>query len=197
KKAGTLGKVSHMHVRFNNGGIQRYIDLDNGWMLTKKDAGGGCMINLGVHGIDQFRYITGEEPKVLSAVMSHAMFKQEIEDWGTMLLKSPSGAILVNEAGYTAKGNDTERLISTDNVLLRETNAGGAGVEVHMADGTNTVDPQPKEYKSSWVGVIHDCLDRIANGEPPGATARDAMHATTAIIDGYRAAGETVVKAHF
>jgi predicted dehydrogenase len=192
KKEGTLGKISHMHVRFNNAGIQRYIDLGNEWMLSKKDAGGGCMINLAVHGVDQFRYITGEEPKVVGAVMSHAMFNREVEDWGTMLMKTPTGTVLVNEAGYTAKGPDTEHLISTDRFLLRE---GRDGVEIHGADGTNTVDKPAAGFRAGWPGVIHDSLDRIANGQPPLATARDAARATSAIIDAYRAAGETVVKA--
>jgi len=192
KKEGTLGKISHMHVRFNNAGIQRYIDLGNEWMLSKKDAGGGCMINLAVHGVDQFRYITGEEPKVVGAAMSHAMFNREVEDWGTMLMKTPAGTVLVNEAGYTAKGPDTEHLISTDKVLLRE---GREGVEIHGADGTNTVDKAPAGFRAGWPGVIHDSLDRIANGQPPLATARDAARATSAIIDAYRAAGESVITA--
>jgi predicted dehydrogenase len=192
KKAGTLGRISHMHVRFNNAGIQRYIDLGNDWMLTKKDAGGGCLINLGVHGVDQFRYITGEEPRVVSAITSHAMFNREIEDWGTMLMRTPAGTVLVNEAGYTAKGGDTEHLISTDQVLLRETRN---AVEIHGADGSNKVESPPEGFRASWPGVVHDCLERIANGEPPLATARDAARATSAIIDAYRAAGETVVQA--
>jgi predicted dehydrogenase len=192
KKAGTLGTISHMHVRFNNAGIQRYIDLGNDWMLTKKDAGGGCLINLGVHGVDQFRYITGEEPKVVSAITSHSMFNREIEDWGTMLMKTPAGTVLVNEAGYTAKGGDTEHLISTDKVLLRETRN---AVEIHGADGSNKVENPPEGFRASWPGVVHDCLERIANDAPPLATARDAARATSAIIDAYRAAGETVVKA--
>jgi len=192
KKAGTLGTISHMHVRFTNTGIQRYLDLGNDWMLTKKDAGGGCLINLGVHGVDQFRYITGEEPKLVSAVTSHAMFNREIEDWGTMLMRTPAGTVLVNEAGYTAKGTDTEHLISTDKVLLREARN---AVEVHGADGRNTVDSPPDGFRSGWPGVVHDCLERIANGLPPLSTARDAAKATSAVIDAYRAAGETVVKA--
>jgi predicted dehydrogenase len=192
KKEGTLGRISHMHVRFNNAGIQRYIDLGNDWMLSKKDAGGGCMLNLAVHGVDQFRYITGEEPKVVSAVTSHAMFNREVEDWGAMLMRTPQGTVLVNEAGYTAKGPDTEHLISTDKVLLRETRD---GVEIHGADGTNSIDKPLTGYRSGWPACVRDCLDRIAKGQPPPATARDAAHATSAIIDAYRAAGETIVKA--
>ncbi len=191
KKEGTLGTISHVHVRFNNAGIQRYIDLGNEWMLSKKEAGGGCMMNLAFHGIDQFRYITGQEPKVVGAVMSHAMFNREVEDWGTMLLKTPTGTVLVNEAGYTAKGPDTEHLISTDKFLLRE---GREGVEIHGADGTNTVEKPPAGYRTGWPAYVHDALDRIANGQPPLAGPRDAARATTLIVEAYRMAGEAVVK---
>ncbi|HEY3885103.1 MAG TPA: Gfo/Idh/MocA family oxidoreductase, partial [Vicinamibacterales bacterium] len=192
KAEGTLGKISHMHVRFNNGGIQRYKDLGNDWMLTKKDAGGGCWLNLAGHGIDQFRYITDEEPKVIGAVTSHAMFNLEIEDWGTMLMRTPEGTILVNESGYTAKGPDTEHLISTDKVLLRETRG---GVEIHSVDGTNTTSEQPKDFRAGWPGYVHDALDRIANGQPPLAGPRDAARNTTLIVDAMRVAGESIVKA--
>lgn len=193
KAEGTLGTISHMHVRFNNGGIQRYKDLGNFWMLTKKDAGGGCWLNLAGHGIDQFRYITGEEPKVIGAITSHAMFNLEIEDWGTMLMRTPQGTILVNESGYTAKGPDTEHLISTDKVLLRETRG---GVEIHSADGTNTVSEQPKDFRAGWPGYVHDALDRIASGQPPLAGPRDAARTTTLIVEAMRMAGEKIVPAH-
>jgi predicted dehydrogenase len=189
----TLGTISHMHVRFNNGGIQRYKDLGNDWMLTKKDAGGGCWLNLAGHGIDQFRYITGEEPKVIGAITSHSMFHLDIEDWGTMLMRTPRGTILVNESGYTAKGPDTEHLISTDKVLLRETRG---AVEIHGADGTNTVSAQPKDFLAGWPGYVHDALDRIANGQPPLAGPHDAARITTLIVDAMRVAGEKIVPAH-
>ena len=34
--------------RFNQPGIQRYYNLGSGWMLDKKEAGGGALINLGI-----------------------------------------------------------------------------------------------------------------------------------------------------
>jgi predicted dehydrogenase len=67
-KSGEFGTISHMLVCFNQPGIQRCIDEGNSWMLNKAEAGGGALLNLGLHGFDLCRYITGEEPKVVSAV---------------------------------------------------------------------------------------------------------------------------------
>ena len=59
-----LGTISHMLFRFNQPGVQRYVDLGSPWMLSKADAGGGALVNLGIHGVDLFRYspaVSGEE----------------------------------------------------------------------------------------------------------------------------------------
>ena len=82
-----LGTISHMLFRFNQPGVQRYVDLGSPWMLSKADAGGGALVNLGIHGIDLFRYITSEEPQVVSAVTSHAVHKREVEDYAHVTLK--------------------------------------------------------------------------------------------------------------
>ena len=74
---GELGTISHFVVRFNQPGIQRYIDQGNAWMLSKKEAGGGALLNLGIHGFDLCRWITGEEPKVISAITSHSIAKRD------------------------------------------------------------------------------------------------------------------------
>ena len=100
-----LGTISHMLFRFNQPGVQRYVDLGSPWMLSKADAGGGALINLGIHGFDLFRYITAEEPQVVSAVTSHAVHKREVEDYAHVTLRTPSGIVFLNEASYTYPGS--------------------------------------------------------------------------------------------
>ena len=121
---GELGTLSHMLFRFNQPGVQRYIDLGSPWMLSKADAGGGALINLGIHGFDLCRYITGEEPRVVSAVTSHTLHKREVEDYAHVTLRTPSGMVFLNEASYTfpGGGGDQERKLSAEKVFLRATN---------------------------------------------------------------------------
>jgi predicted dehydrogenase len=188
---GELGAISHGLMRFNQPGIQRYIDLGSPWMLSKKEAGGGALINLGIHGFDLCRYITGEEPKVVSAVTSHNLHKQEVEDYAHVTLRTPSGVIFLNEASYTypGQGGDQERKISAQKMFLKATTTGGEGVQI-IGPGRNDTVKAPEGYLSGWPRVVNECLDRIGRGEPPPATARDCAKAVQLIFDAYKMAGE-------
>jgi predicted dehydrogenase len=189
-RRGELGTISHMLVRFNQPGIQRYIDEGNGWMLTRAEAGGGALLNLGFHGFDLCRYLTGEEPRVVSAVTSHAIWKREVEDYAFVTLRTPSGMIFLNEASYTypTTGSDSERKIAGAKALVRATQLGD-GVEI-IGPGRHETVLAPADYVGSWRGVVKDCLDRLGRGEPPPASARDCARAVSLTFDAYRAAGE-------
>ena len=190
-----LGTISHMLFRFNQPGVQRYVDLGSPWMLSKADAGGGALINLGIHGIDLFRYITSEEPQVVSAVTSHAVHKREVEDYAHVTLKTPSGIVFLNEASYTypGTGGDQERKLSAQKMFLRATTSGGEGVQI-VGPGRDETRRAPEGYLSGWPRVVHECLERIGRGEPPPASARDCARAVSLIFDAYRMASEVSSK---
>jgi predicted dehydrogenase len=160
-------------------------------MLSKADAGGGALINLGIHGIDLFRYITSEEPQVVSAVTSHAVHKREVEDYAHVTLKTPSGIVFLNEASYTypGTGGDQERKLSAQKMFLRATTSGGEGVQI-VGPGRDETRRAPEGYLSGWPRVVHECLDRIGRGEPPPASARDCARAVSLIFDADRMSGE-------
>jgi len=191
RQRNALGTISHMLFRFNQPGVQRYVDLGSPWMLSKADAGGGALINLGIHGIDLFRYITSEEPQVVSAVTSHAVHKREVEDYAHVTLKTPSGIVFLNEASYTypGTGGDQERKLSAQKMFLRATTTGGEGVQI-VGPGRDETRRAPEGYLSGWPRVVHECLERIGRGEPPPASARDCARAVSLIFDAYRMAGE-------
>ena len=186
-----LGTISHMLFRFNQPGVQRYVDLGSPWMLSKADAGGGALVNLGIHGIDLFRYITSEEPQVVSAVTSHAVHKREVEDYAHVTLKTPSGIVFLNEASYTypGMGGDQERKLSAQKMFLRATTSGSEGVQI-VGPGRDETRRAPEGYLSGWPRVVHECLERIGRGAPPPASARDCARAVSLIFDAYRMAGE-------
>jgi predicted dehydrogenase len=183
-----LGPISHMLIRFNNPGTQRYIDEDSAWMLSKKEAGGGALLNLGIHGFDLCTYITGEEPKVVAACTSHNICSLPIEDYALVTLKTPSGMIFVNEAAYTypVNGSDSEHTVSAKNFLVRE-----VGSSAHVVgNGRDELVKTPPGYVGGWPGAVADAIDRLRKGLPPTATARDNARAVTLTFDAYRMAGE-------
>src|ERR1700731_5446359 len=68
--AGRLGPLSHIYVRINRPGPERYVAWDCAWMLDPKEAGGGCLRNLGSHGLDMFLHLTGEDAQGTGAQLS-------------------------------------------------------------------------------------------------------------------------------
>jgi predicted dehydrogenase len=192
RQHGELGIIAHGVMRFDQPTTDRYVQNGSTWMLSKKEAGGGAMLNLGIHGVDIFRYITGEEPSVIGAVTSHLLRKQEVEDFAHVTMRTASGTICVAEASYTfpTSGNDLERQITAEKAFLRQVPGRGEAVQIIGPGDRNETVAAPAGYLSGWPRVIKECLDRVGRGEPPPATARDCARAVSLIFDAYRMAGE-------
>ncbi len=189
-QSGELGAVSHIVFRMIRPTMQRYNVWDSPWMLRKAEAGGGALINLGSHGFDICRFITGEEPKVVSAVTSNVVHKSEVEDYAFVTLRTPSGIIFHNEVGYTMptwpkNSTDGERKVAAEKGILRDV---PGGVHILGPERDETIETS-KDYVGAYRRVMIECLDRIERGEPPPITATDCARAVTLIHDAYRVAG--------
>ena len=78
--------------------ITKPVDLNarNEWRLTKKWAGGGCLINLGIYCIQVSRYVLGEEPIAVTAQFGTVNDKNrfaQVEENITWQMQFPSGAV--------------------------------------------------------------------------------------------------------
>ena len=109
--------------------MRRYVEWDSPWMAEKSQAGGGALLNLGGHGFDIARFVTGEEPEVLSAVVSRRVHSAEVEDYALATMRTPSGIIIHNEVGYTmptwpANQTDGEQKVAGERLLLRQVSGG-------------------------------------------------------------------------
>ena len=187
-QAGSLGGVSSIRFRMIRPGVERYIEQGCPWMLSKADAGGGVLLNLGIHGMDLCRWITDEEPVVVSAHVSNAVFNLDIEDYAHVTLQTPSGILFHVEVGYTYPrdgGSDDERVLFSERAMLRETHD---GVEVVTRTGIDA-EATPRDMLTSWEGVVVDCLERIQHGHPPPNAPSDLARAVLLVFESYRLAG--------
>jgi len=81
----TIGNIvsidAHFHINF---------PPDGNFRFTKSKSGGGAMRDLGTHMIDLFRYFGGELHPV-SCIMDNVVFKGEVEDFATGVLRFETG----------------------------------------------------------------------------------------------------------
>src|SRR5207245_1755707 len=108
--AGRFGPLSHIYVRINRPGPARYPAWDCAWMLDPSEAGGGCLRNLGPHGLDMFLHLTGEDAQVTGAQLSRRAHERPVEDYASVMLRSASGILGTVEVGngFPRDGTDGE-----------------------------------------------------------------------------------------
>src|SRR6184192_4272710 len=118
--AGRLSPLSHIYVRINRPGPARYQAWGCAWMLDPAVAGGGCLRNLGPHGLDLFLYLTGEEAQVTGAQVSRRALGERVEDYASVLVRSRGGVLGTIELGngYPRNGTDGEwKIAGRDSIL--------------------------------------------------------------------------------
>src|SRR6516162_5390105 len=96
---GRFGPLSHIYVRINRPAPPRYQAWDCPWMLDPVESGGGCLRNLGSHGLDMFLYLTEEPAQVTGAQLSRRAHEHPVEDYASVFLRSASGILGVVEFG--------------------------------------------------------------------------------------------------
>jgi predicted dehydrogenase len=170
--------------------MRRYLEWDSPWMAERSQAGGGALLNLGGHGFGIARFVTGEEPEVISAVLSRQIHSGEVEDYALATLRTPSGILFQNEVGYTmpswpANRTDGEKKVAGARLLLREV---PAGLQL-LAPYREELIPQPEGWEDGYPHAVRQALEAYGRGDLPPIPASECAHAVRLIFDSYRAAG--------
>ena len=117
---GRFGPLSHLYFRLNRPTSARYPAWGSPWMLDPALAGGGCLRNLGSHGLDLFLHLTGERVRVTGAQLSARVHGQPVEDYASVLLRSESGVLGTIEVGNAVPyaGSDGEWKVAGRDAIL-------------------------------------------------------------------------------
>jgi UDP-N-acetylglucosamine 3-dehydrogenase len=98
--SGAIGQPNFIRARLSHGGPQFWAPGQK-WFTTASEAGGGAMLDLGVHVADLAIWFMGEIASVSGQV--GILAKQiEVDDTGAMLLHFKSGALGVVEASWSS-----------------------------------------------------------------------------------------------
>lgn len=180
--AGRFGPLSHIYVRINRPGPARYQAWDCDWMLDPAEAGGGCLRNLGPHGMDMFLHLTGEEAQVTGAQVSSRAHGSRVEDYASVMLRSASGVLGVIEVGngFPRDGTDGEWKIAGRDAIL--TMKDGV-MKLATAEGD---EPYPTvERPQPAFAAVRDALDHWRRGAAPPISAHDCAQAMRLIDQAY------------
>jgi predicted dehydrogenase len=184
--AGRFGPLSHIYVRINRPGPARYQAWDCAWMLEPAEAGGGCLRNLGPHGLDMFLYLTGEETQVIGAQLSRRAHERPVEDYASVMLRSTSGILGIIEVGngFPRDGTDGEWKIAGRDAIL--TMKDGI-VKLATAEGDETF--PGTDITAPAFTAVRDALDHWRRGAAPPISVHDCARVVRLIDQAYKRAG--------
>lgn len=180
--AGRLGPLSHIYIRINRPRPPRYVGWDCAWMLDPAQSGGGCLRNLGPHGMDMFLHLTGEEAQVTGAQISRRAQDYPVEDYASVMVRSASGVLGTVEVGngFPRDGTDGEwKIAGRDAILTMKDNV----VKLATAEGDKVF--PGTDTTTPYFTTVRDALDHWQGGKAPPMGVHDCLRAVRLIDQAY------------
>ena len=96
--AGAIGALDHIRSFHGHPGGREFT---HDWVYDRSVAGGGALMDNGIHLIDLTRWFLGEVESVKGFATNHTWRKEGCEDNGFLLLKSREGRVATLQASWT------------------------------------------------------------------------------------------------
>jgi predicted dehydrogenase len=195
EKVIAAGQVGQIYFARTGWLRQNGIPRGMGWFYRKDMAGGGPLIDLGVHRIDLAWYLMGR-PKVES--VSGMTFQKfgpsqladyDVEDLAAGLVKFKDGRCMQITVSWASFCETPEQmwteLYGTDGALIERNTGGGYQWTVRILKDVAgyRIAGEPAGLPGKTPGSIDHFVDCILNGTEPGPSADDGLEVQR-ILDG-------------
>ena len=175
-----------------------------GWFGNKELAGGGPLIDLGVHRLDLALWLMGyPEPVAVSGSaydpIARRVAKEQkkhfsVEDLACGLIKFANGATLILEASWALNINENEHMITalygTKGGLVQKNVKGGYEfvAEIYTEEEGNLFTKKLDRRMSGAPQSYHEFVDSILEKRPPLATGEEGLKVMKILEGVYRSA---------
>jgi len=160
------------------------------WRLHKQLAGGGSMMDIGIYALNASRYLSGEEPTEVSAMIYSTPGDprfQEVEEHVTFQLRFPSGILANCSSSYGYFHQSHFRVMGTEARLIMDPATWYSGLRMYKERDNivENIDLPAVDHFAAEMDHMSDCV--IENKEPltPG---EEGLRDLTIIQAIYRAA---------
>jgi predicted dehydrogenase len=181
--------VQYVVFKFVGGMVDRYREQRVEWMLHRATAGGGALLNLGVHFLDLCRVLLPDARlQVVGSAMSNGFSGLDIEDHAVVLMRG-GGATCMVETGYLYPAPnsvfDLHYSIRTDGhyFAVRDNHT----LEILDNSRRRDVRSMPLTNSFFYPTFVEDTLRRLARGEQPIADLADMAAAMDLVEAAYAA----------
>ncbi len=196
----TFGAPFVYRTHFSHAGIYKSYKPTSDWFLERRKAGGGPLLDLGVHHFDLLRWLSGQEVVSVSAEVATLGVEQETENNALVSLTFTDGAIAQLFLSFTTSmptGFHVQRVevygatgsawcapATVERPPLRVFVEGAADDPLLGITEIRVPDADP------WANTIEHFASCVLNQHPPLTTFDDGRRALQIVLACYQSAAE-------
>lgn len=182
-QSGELGTIINLRGVYGKSAI---INFQSDWRTQRAMAGGGILLDQGIHMVDLLRLFAGEFDLVKS-IVSNSHWHHDVEDNAYALLRTVEGKVAMLHSSATQWRHRfnleialTKGALILSGILSGSKSYGAETLTVVWATENDRGDPreQISRYSedNSWRDEVNDFADCILNNRPvAGGTSTDAL----------------------
>ena len=187
--SGELGRVLNLRGLY---GKSKIISFESDWRTRRQEAGGGILLDQGIHMVDLMRMFAGEFDEVHSFV-SNAFWHHDVEDNAYALMRTKAGVVAMLHSSATQWRHHfrLEITLARGQLILAGILSGSKsyGTETLTIAYANEHDGgDPREVTTrynqdnSWRDEIGDFAEAVTSGRPIiGGSSKEALR-TMALV---------------
>jgi predicted dehydrogenase len=166
------------------------------WRLNRKLAGGGSMMDIGIYALNASRYLSGEEPTEVNAMIystpGDPRFK-EVEEHVSFQLRFPSGVLANCSSSYGYFHQSHFRVMGTEARLEMDPASWYSGLRLWIERG-DTIDQRDLPVVDHFTAEMDHMSDCVMQNKQPLTPGEEGLRDLTIMAGIYQAAesGKTV-----
>ena len=172
-RSGKLGRILNLNGVY---GKSHIIPFDKGWRAERKQAGGGILLDQGIHMVDLMRLFAGDFAEVRS-VISNAYWKHDVEDNAYALMKTRSGIVALLHSSATSWRHRfnlditlEKGALTLSGILSGSKSYGAETLTVSIAAKGDAGDPSETTTRynqdNSWRDEVREFADCVLKKKP-------------------------------
>lgn len=168
----------------------------NQWRLKKDLAGGGSLMDIGIYALQAARYLSGEEPKEVNAMMystpGDVRFK-EVEEAINFQLRFPSGILAQCTSSYGYAWQSHYRVVKSEGWLEMDPATAYSGLRMRVHHG-NTIEEKDLPVVDHFAAEMEHMSSCVMENKEPLTAGEEGLRDLTIMKAIYEAAssGKTV-----